>query len=204
MKKTIGTLKVLMGFTGSIVLCSSVMALSNFPAEIFDATYKYINPGLGDSSMRMISDGKGHMRHEMTANGSKNVAILDYPAQTMITIMDAQHLAMKMPMKTNSTKITDEASAKRANAKSLGAKVMDGHPCHGYETKDGDTVSQVWIGDDIHYMVHSEVNTPSGKIVMALKSWSNAAPTASLFQIPTGCKVMDMPQLGMAESKMQR
>jgi len=208
MKKVKTVLAGLAGALTSIVSANYAIAAPgpSFPMEVFDANYKYTNPGLGDATLRMVSDGKGHMRNEIRTDDNKNksVAILDYPAQSMVTLVEAQHIAMKMPLKSDSTKVTDEASAKKANAKSLGVKIMDGHSCHGYETKDGDIVTQSWIGVDTHYMVHSEINTPNGKIVMALKSWSKGVPKADLFQVPSDYKLMDMPQIGMNAIKTQR
>jgi hypothetical protein len=70
---------------------------------------------------------------------------------------------------------------------------MVGHPCHGYETKEGTSTSDVWIGDDIKYLVHSETKYPQGSTVMALKKFSSAAPAADQFTVPSGYKEMVVP-----------
>ncbi len=81
----------------------------------------------------------------------------------------------------------------KANQKSIGSKVVDSHPCHGYETKQSDSVQQFWIGDDIDNLVHSEVTSKVGKSVISLKSYSKTAPKTDLLAIPSGYKEMKMP-----------
>jgi hypothetical protein len=189
--------KVVMALAATIVCAAAAQAIE-YPKIQFDATYQSTAPQ-GTTQMRMVSDGKGHMRVESTASGQKFISISDYPNKMLYSIIEAQHMVMRMPLKDQpeQPQIHDEESAKRANAKSLGAKVVNGHPAHGYEysTPNGTTV--VWIGDDIHYMVRSEMTTKDGtKVVTDLKQWSAGAPSANDFQVPSGYKVMEVPSYG--------
>ena len=165
----------------------------DYPKQVFDAVYTSEDAKTGTHTMRMISDGKGHMRMESNANGMKSTSIMDYPNKVCTTLMEAQKMAIKMPLTSSKGQITDEASAKKENAKSLGQKTVNGHPCHGYEHVEPSGTSRIWIGDDIHYMVRSEAITPNGTIVMDLKSWSTTAPSPDIFIVPTGYKEMKMP-----------
>lgn len=180
-------------FTLSLAALAATAAELDYPKQVFDAVYTSQDPKTGSHTMRMISDGKGHMRMETNANGMKSASIMDYPNKVCTTLMETQKMAVKMPLSTSKGQITDEASAKKENAKSLGQKTIDGHPCHGYEHSEANSTSRVWIGDDIHYMVRSEAVTPNGTMVMDLKSWSTAAPSADLFVVPAGYKEMKMP-----------
>jgi hypothetical protein len=163
------------------------------PKVAFDATYTSTGPA-GPSTVRMISDGKGHMRTESSANGQKFVSIMDYPGKQTITLMEAQKMAMKMPLKTTGQDVHDNETAKKMNAKSLGKKVVNGHPSSGWKYQvDGGATVEVWTGDDINYMTKQETITPQGKMTMDLKSWSSAAPGPDAFKIPPGYKMMAMP-----------
>ncbi len=75
---------------------------------------------------------------------------------------------------------------KDPDRKSLGTKVIDGHPCHGYENENDQGICQSWIGDDINYLVYWECALPKGTLVMRLKSWSTVIPPADIFRIPPG------------------
>lgn len=182
------------------VVVSVLMALSasaaiaqEFPKIVFDATYKASGPA-GNTDMRTISDGKGHLRQETATHGMKIVSIVDYPGKVSYTIMEAQKSVFKTPLTQQTTPdVHDDASAKKANAKSLGTKVIAGHPCHGWEYKTSQGTSTIWRGDDIQYLVKSETVTPNGTMTMELTSWSTKAPAADAFKVPDGYAVSSLP-----------
>lgn len=186
LKKTMVALVI----AGSVGTAYAATTLEG-PKVVFDATYTSISPA-GTSTVRMISDGKGHMRTETSTNGQKFISIMDYPKKESVTLMEAQKMAMKMTLKA-STDVHDETSAKQANAKSLGNKVVNGHPSHGWQYTTAGGTTETWTGDDIKYLVKSETKTPQGKVTMDLKSFSNKLPSGDLFSIPAGYKIMAMP-----------
>lgn len=159
--------------------------------KAYDAVYEQSSP-VGKLTMHQLCDGKGHLRTETEMSGQKTITILDFPNQVAITVMEAQKMYMKTPMTAEAKKSADPTGVTQ-NAKSLGVKVIDAHPCHGYESKAGDVVSLVWIGDDIHNVVRSESTSPHGKTTMALKRYSAAAPAQDLTIIPADCKEMKVP-----------
>lgn len=184
-----------LGAAASVIsaLCVSTAHAQEFPKMVFDATYKAAGPA-GDTAMRTISDGKGHLRQETSTHGMKIVSIVDYPAKTSYTIMEAQKLVYKTPLSTQTPPdVHDDASAKKVGAKSLGAKVVAGHPCHGWEYKTSQGTSTVWRGDDTQYLVKSETVTPNGTMTMELTSWNTKAPAADAFKVPDGYTVSSLP-----------
>jgi hypothetical protein len=165
---------------------------ADYPTMTYDATYDLSGTST-KGTMRMASDGKGHMRTESLINGQKSVTITDYPAKMTTTLMEQGHMAIKTPMTDAPKASYDQDYSKRKDQKPLGAKVIDGHPCHGYESKDGATTSDAWIGDDIKYLVHSESKYPQGSTIMALKKFSSTSPSADAFVVPSGYKEMAIP-----------
>lgn len=164
---------------------------ANYP-QAYDATFETTVQGAGTSKMHTTSDGKGHLRTETEMKGNKTTSIMDYPSKTVTTLMDAQKMYMKMAFKEDQAQITDQESAKRLNAKSLGTKVINGHPCHGFERSQSGAVSQYWIGDDTHCLVHQETTSPTSHSVTDLKTWSAKVPAISL-DVPSGYKELKMP-----------
>jgi hypothetical protein len=145
--------------------------------------------------MRMINDGQGHQRHESSTPQGKVISIIDYPNKVMWNLMEAQKMAMKIPFNPSSRgpSITDSQSAKQSGAKSLGTKVIDGHPCQGWEVSSQGTKSESWIGTDINNLVYSVSSSAQGQSTMRLKQYSAQAPSASLFTVPSDYKVMALP-----------
>lgn len=176
----------------ALALGSSATGLAmEGPKTSFDATYTTSGTA-GGSTLRMVSDGKGHMRTETSTSGQKFITIMDYPAKTAVTLIEAQKMAMKSTLK-DSPDVHDIESAKKMNAKSLGAKVVAGHPCHGWEYPIQGGKCQVWTGDDINYLVKSETTTAQGTTGMDLKSFTKASPGPDQFAVPAGYKMMVMP-----------
>lgn len=177
----------------SLVIASLAFGNSAWAADYpkaYDETYETTMTGIGTQTTRYMSDGKGHVRSEVTQyNGESMIVLMDYPNKVLTTTMNigAQKSFMKSPLGDYS-----EEDYKH-DAKELGAKVIDKYPCHGYETtaKNG-VVIQTWIADDLKCMVHSENGGPDQKTVTTLKSYSSSAPAFSM-DLPAGYKEYKMP-----------
>lgn len=166
-------------------------AANNWPKKAFDAAYTVSSPS-GQSTLRMITDGKGHMRSESSASNYSVVTIMDYTTSTQTSLIEQGKMAMQTKIPPEGAYIVDEESAKKQNGKPLGNKVVGGHPCHGYSISTPNGSSEVWVADDIGCMVLSTSNSPAGKMKTELKKFSNSAPDASAFVIPSGYKLTKM------------
>jgi hypothetical protein len=173
-----------------LVSVGSAQAAPVENAKPYDALYEQTTP-VSKGTMRQICDGKGHMRTETNMNGQKSVTIMDFPNKTTIMLIEAQKMFMKSPMSPETEKSFQNTQP--PSSKSLGSKVVSSHPCHGWQTKNGNFETLTWVGDDIHNLVHSETTTPQGKVITDLKSYSSKAPAEDLTAIPTGYKEMKVP-----------
>jgi hypothetical protein len=176
------------------LLCSTGAAMAqDYPTATFDTTMNVSSPE-GSHDMRMVSDGKGRIRIEIDSPEGKIINIADYPGQNAYMVITSQKMAMKVPLDAKKMHmVPDEGMIQRRNPTSIGTKVIDGHPCHGYRyTADG-AVTEAWIGDDIHYPVETTSKGPEGVSRMHLRTYSAAAPAAQLFQVPADCQLMNLP-----------
>jgi hypothetical protein len=189
-------------------LCAQAADLY-YPKMEFDATYDEIHPS-NHFTRRIMSDGKGHVREEMVIEANKQtyklIVLKDYPANTFIGVNELDKTVSKARL-INGEMNYDKAFFKNTSVKPLGAKVIDGRPCHGFATSENAVtdkgvawkcVTQVWIGDGTHYLVRSERNAlrPQDQDITALKSWSNRAP-AGICSMPVGYKEVEMLQCGL-------
>jgi hypothetical protein len=166
-------------------------AANSWPKKAFDASYAVSSPS-GQSTLRMATDGKGHMRSESSAANYSVVTLMDYTNSTQTSLIEQGKMAMQSKIPPEGGYIVDEDSAKQANGKSLGSKVVGGHPCHGYSIKSPSGTTEVWVADDIGCMVLSTTNGPAGKMTTELKKFSNSAPDAASFKVPAGYKLTTM------------
>ena len=126
-----------------------------------------------------MSDGKGHMRSETSdKNGITQISIMDYPQHTLLTTMDVN--GHKQFMKSPLPDYEGDDAFKK-DAKDLGTKVIDNHPCHGYEVTHKNGLStDIWYGDDTRCAVLTESVGPTQKTITKLKSWVGTAPSFSM------------------------
>ena len=165
----------------------SAWAADNPPA--YEAVYEQTTPGeKSTTKITITSDGKGKVKTVSETSGGKVATSIDYPGKLATTVMYGQHMWMKQPL---SDPYKDENAMKK-EARSLGTNTFDGHPCHGYETKNANGISQTWFGDDCHVMVHFVKDTGAVKSVTDLKSYSAKVGDVSL-SIPEDCKEFKMP-----------
>lgn len=174
------------------VTIGGAMAEGFFPPA-YDAVYRETTSKGVTAKEHRMSDGRGHMRIETSQPGQKNTKIWDYQNRVTYSLIESQQKYMKGPM-TSIGAITDADSVRKLNGTPIGERTIEGHPCHGFEIRNGQTVSQIWIGDDIRIPVYGETNTPGGKTVKTLVSYSGRAPSGDLMAIPSGYQAVQAPE----------
>jgi len=181
----------------TLFLCANAWAQYG-GKRAFDASFT-VQGQTGTSTMRLMSDGKGHERQEFSSSAAGMVSLYDWNNKIIYNIMNNQKLVTKMPL-TSEVKppITDEKTAQAQHARALGLKVIDGHPCHGWQTDTQGYTSECWVADDLGIAVQSSTKGPNTSSLVKLTKYSATAPVASLFEVPAGYKVMEIPVGGHA------
>jgi len=161
-----------------------------YPHGTFTATFDTQSTAAGVGAARHISDGQGRLRIEIQQPGNTQIGIVDYVKGFTTEIVPSKQIAVTTPVVPHQSMA--EESVKR-DGTPIGTKVIDGHPCHGYQRRQGLFTSDIWIGDDTHYMVHSDTYFQKDKSTFALRDWSDDPPSPDLFQIPPNFKVINLP-----------
>lgn len=179
-----------------VALCAGAgqSACANpWPTKPFQATYT-TQSSAGGGTRTVMWDGKGHGRTEITHNGRKSIGLVDAPNHKMIMLMDAQQMAMVMPLKDEDLQqMGATAQSQIKDRTPLGTKVIDGHPCRGERYTLGTTTTEAWTADDIGCMVQYKTSDPQfGESSSHLTSYSAQAPAATALTMPSGYKLMDM------------
>ncbi|MDZ4835098.1 MAG: hypothetical protein SGJ27_15085 [Candidatus Melainabacteria bacterium] len=172
---------------------NSAMADTNPYNKPYDATYDHFTSA-GTSTMRLTSDGQGHLRSEATHSGRSIVAITDWNSKTNYGIDDTSRLVSKMPM-TNAPGTPPVDESKRT---SLGDRMIDGRNCEGWQYANNGHVSQCWSDKDLGCAV---LMTLDGKPQLRLKTCSPTTLPAQYFAPPPGYRIADLgEQLRKAEA----
>lgn len=180
----------------------AVEAGETWKDKAYDATYNYSDK-MGSGTMRMAADGKGRalVETKRSVNGQpmNSLLVMDANARTCISVSGAngQKIAMKMPFQEPTDVFSNEQIMAKRKAKPIGTKVIDGHPCRGWQYSEAGVNHEDWIADDIKFLVSGTTSGgASGATNMKLKNHVFQAPPASSFVIPADAKVMDMPNFG--------
>ena len=189
MKKLPAVIAVLAAAIAGSIIAAYAASPSSYPTKAFDATYERSNSA-GVSQYRMCTDGKGHMRTETELPGQsrKEVVIFDYPRSQMLMLLDQQKLVMKMPLTGDANLPADEVKIKALGGVSLGTKVIDGHPCHGWKYASAGKSVQTWTADDLGCMIASATYTSGDREVLHLLTFTPSAPPPDTFKTPADYK----------------
>lgn len=159
------------------------------PRVSYQASHELISPGSGPMTNTSWSDGRGHTRTEQVVAGRKSATIIDFNNKAIYTIQDDTKTVMRMPMSETAWRY-DPEYMKKSGWQSLGNKVIDGHPCTGWQINTAGHLTQIWSGTDTECTV---LSLQDGKPNMRLLSFQRMNPPAALFGIPAGYKLLEMP-----------
>lgn len=187
--------------TAFLFSASAALAM-NFQPKPYDATYT-MQFGGQTYNQRRVSDGAGKERSELSTPNGTMINIQDTKNNVSYTVMPNRKMALKRTMdKVNRDKdknfvVNSYEKAKEVGAKPLGKKVIDGHPCQGFQYTHRGNVSEAWIGEDIGTLVLMKSTSPDGNVSMRLTSIKPFDGNQSWFAPPKDYKVVEMPSFGM-------
>lgn len=157
----------------------------DYPKEVYLVTYEVVTP-TGKTELQQASNGKGMVTMKVKDAKSTYRYFADYKIDVYTTMMDSTKTARKEKLDKKTAETFNHIYFKKNAQKELGAKVVGGHPCHGYMYSAGGETGEVWIGDDCKILVFGD----SGKTITTLKKL-DTNPPASEFnsEIPSNYKM---------------
>jgi outer membrane lipoprotein-sorting protein len=137
---------------------------------------------------------KNKMRTEMTQGGQSTIIMMDMDAKTMYSYMPAQNMAFKMTFNPTTESAVGEAQSLQSySPKTVGTETIDGKVCTVVEYTDQGTTSKMWIWQDRGFPIRVETTTAQGKTVIEYKNMDFSDIPDSMFELPVGCQIMQMP-----------
>lgn len=156
----------------------------------YDCTYDSTKNGVV-SHQHCMCDGKGHMRVETETNGQTNLMLADYTDKSLIVTYQLHGKNVFQKSHNDSPDYVPTAEQYKKWTP-LGAKVVNGYACHGYEKSYPSGQKQTdWVADDTEAIVLSEAHGVQDS-VLELKSYSQKAPTFSM-ELPPGFVEQKLP-----------
>ncbi len=135
------------------------------------------------------------MRTETTVEGETAVMLIDIDTQTIYMYFPAQNMAMKMTYEQPESAIEEAQSIPDYNPTIIGTETMDGKVCLVVEyTIEGQT-TKMWIWKDKGFPIRVEMTTAEGKIIMEYKNIDFTDIPDSMFELPEGVDIIDIPGL---------
>lgn len=203
---------------------SLVATAANYPTDAYDATYKrqkmikqvggprdgeYVNDG-GVSDYRFATDGQGRIRIETEPPNagiitgqtpSRIITIFDFSNGESYILYEKQKIAQRSPLKRDASMAPiDDQRVKELNGKSLGARNISGHKCHGWEYELNGCKNETWTADDLKCPIDTYTMNADGSLdVMHLFRFSNRIPPSEEFNVPDDFKITSGVQSGKVQ-----
>ncbi len=181
---TLGILSVTSGVYASSSIAPGMAQLP--PERPYNAVYQTLADPSSSVQTYIMSDGKGHTRSESTIAGQQYVSILDSTKKVCWSLNAQTKIATKVNFDTFAYYDPSYAKAQ----KPLGSRVVDGHPCHGWQMNSGGHSTQTWVGDDTGCAV---LVTMDNKPYMRLVKHQPFVASPGLFTVPVDYKVVETP-----------
>lgn len=142
------------------------------------------------------------MRMEGTMEGKSMVYLVDMDEQLAYMYFPSENMAMEIDMskaqETAGESPTEQSgSIMQYNPVTLGTEVLDGKSCLviEYTAETGKTKSWVWKKYGLP--IKTETTTTKGTSVVELKNIDVGNISDSMFELPAGVQLMDIPFLGL-------
>ncbi len=136
------------------------------------------------------------MRQEMSVGGQSTVLLADLANKVAYMVMVDQKMAMKLDASQAMDKAEnpgERVGALPNTAKLVGTEVVDGKPAAVYEVSEASGTSKFWIWTERGLPLKIESSTPQGKSVVEFTDYKFEPQPDSLFVLPPGVQVVEMP-----------
>lgn len=140
---------------------------------------------------------KEKMRMETETNGMKSIMITNAKGEFFM-YDEASNTAMKMSDTEDQDQFADQWAEDESdldNMKIVGQEKLDGYNCVVVSVTDMENDTKMWLRKDIGMPVKVESKMEDGSMVIEYKNYKIGAQADSLFQVPAGAQIMDMPSI---------
>jgi hypothetical protein len=163
-------------------------------AGINSVKYDMVMTYPGEPVMTMKMWIKGNkMRSETTAEGQTIITLLDMDAQTIYIYYPDQNMAMEMTYEPGESAMDEAQAITDYNPTILGHETLDGKVCLVVQyTAEGATV-KMWLWEQYGFPIRVETTTSEGTAVVEYKNIEFGDITDTMFELPEGVEIMDMP-----------
>ena len=150
-------------------------------------------PDEGTFTTRTWLKGK-KMKTETTSEGETVINIIDLDAQTSITYMPEQGLAIEFDFADAPEPATETTEdIEQYDPTIIGIEVIDGHECTVIEyTVEGSSI-KMWIEKAHGFPIRIETTTSEGTMIMEYKNIDFSAISDNEFELPEGVEIMELP-----------
>jgi hypothetical protein len=152
------------------------------------------------STTRIYRDSAGRERREQ----GPAITISDPVARATYTLDPGSKTATRMSVPRPATAFvtggivgdgfTSAAPSPAEQREDLGRQVIDGLSAQGTRITTAQTVSESWFSSDLKVVVMSKQTDQRGEIDYRLMNVIRAEPLPSLFEVPVGYQVKDVPR----------
>ena len=133
------------------------------------------------------------MLMEVIAEGQAIISLLDMDAQTIYIYYPDQNMATGMTYEPVESAMDEVQSITDYNPTILDPETLDGKVCLVVEYTAGVTTTKMWIWKENGFPVRIEMTNSEGKTVIEYKNIEFVDIPDSMFELPEGVEIMEIP-----------
>lgn len=152
-------------------------------------------PGAPTTTTKVWMKGDDKSRMEMAAAGQTVITILN--GDTMYMYYPKRNMAMKMDTSGAPESAVEEVgSIGKYKPRVIGTEKMDGKLCTVVEYATPEGRAKTWIWQKHGFPIRMEMTTEGDTIITEYKNIQFGKIPDSMFELPSGVKIMDMSKRG--------
>jgi len=133
------------------------------------------------------------MRSEMVTEGETIITLTNFNTQTVYLYYPSQNMAMRATYEPTETALDKTEGIEQYNPEIIGTEMLDGKECLVIRYVNEGVTTKMWIWKEYGFVIRIEINDQNGLTTVQYKNISFADIDDSLFEIPDGVEIFDIP-----------
>jgi outer membrane lipoprotein-sorting protein len=133
------------------------------------------------------------MRSEMATEGQTIITLTNFTTRTVYIYYPDQNMAMRADYEPTETALDETDGIEQYNPEILGTEMLDGKECLVIRYNIEGATTKMWIWKEYGFAIRIEVNDQNGLTTIQYKNISFSDIDDSLFELPAGVEILDIP-----------
>ncbi|HAS04991.1 MAG TPA: hypothetical protein DCR71_04485 [Dehalococcoidia bacterium] len=133
------------------------------------------------------------MRSEMVTEGETVITLTNFDTRTVYIYYPSENMAIRATYEPVETALDETEGIEQYNPEIIGTEMLDGKECLVIQYYIEGATTKMWIWKEYGFAIRIEVRDYQGLTVVQYKNISFSDIDDSLFELPAGVEIFDIP-----------